>query len=137
MKVGRDTPLLVVDELVGGSAVRSHLRQLGFLTIDVAVTGREALDRVGATKYGAVLCEWALFDTDALLLLRAIRTMPRHRALPFLVVTANRDPAAVTAAKHGGVSRYVLKPYSLATLRKQLEHALGAMTWTPTWSPAL
>jgi len=129
MKVGRDMPLLVVDELAAGSAVRSHLRQLGFVNIDVAVTGREALDRLDATKYAAVLCEWTLFDTDALHLLRAIRTMPRHQALPFLVVTANRDPAAVAAAKQGGVSRYVLKPYSLAILRQQLEHALGAMTW--------
>jgi len=132
MKVGRDTPLLVVDELATGSAVRSHLRQLGFVNIDVAVTGREALNRLDDTKYGAVLCEWALFDTDALLLLRAIRTMPRHQLLPFVVVTANRDPAAVAAAKSAGVSRYVLKPYSLATLRRQLEHALGAMTWSPT-----
>ena len=129
MKVGKDTPLLVVDEAAAALTVRSHLRQLGFTSVDVVGTGQRALDRLVAARFGAVMAEWRLFDTDALLLLRAIRQVERHRSMPFVVLTANSNPRDVTAARDAGVSRYILKPYSLATLRKQLETVLGPITW--------
>lgn len=129
MKVGRETPILVVDETASGLAVRSHLRQLGFVNVDVVGTGQGALDRLQSARYGIMLSEWTLFDTDALLLLKAIRQVERHRLMPFVVVTANRIPKDVIAARNAGVDRYILKPYSLATLRQQLETVLGPMTW--------
>jgi len=129
MKVGKDTPLLVVDEAISGLTVRSHLRQLGFSNVDVAGTGRGAIDRLSIARYGAVLSEWTLFDTDALRLLKAIQGVARHRSMPFIVVTGNRNPEDVVAARKAGVSRYILKPYSLATLREQLETVLDPMMW--------
>ena len=129
MKVGRESPLLVVDETSSGMAVRSHLRQLGFVNVDVVGTGQGALDRLAAARYGLVLSEWTLFDTDALLLLKAIRQVERHRLMPFIILTGNRNPADVAAAAKAGVNRYVLKPYSLGTLRQQLETVLGPVSW--------
>jgi len=129
MRVARDTPLLVVDENTGSLTVRSHLRQLGFANVDVVGTGQGAIERLDTTRYGAVLSEWSLFDTDALLLLKAIRFTERHKHVPFVVVTGNRNPSAVTAARDAGVNRYIVKPYSLATLRQQLETVLGPITW--------
>jgi len=130
MKAGRETPLLVVDESASGLTVRSHLRQLGFVSVDVAGTGQAALDRLDTTRYGIVLSEWHLFDTDAVLLLKAIRQVERHRRMPFIVVTSNGNPRDVIAARRAGVDRYILKPYSLATLRQQLETVLGPMPWS-------
>jgi len=129
MKVARDTPLLIVDDSAGGLTVRSHLRQLGFGNVDMVGTGQGAIERLESTRYGAVLSEWSLFDTGALLLLKAIRFTERHKQVPFIVVTANRSPRDVTAARDAGVNRYILKPYSLGTLRQQLETVLGPITW--------
>jgi CheY-like chemotaxis protein len=64
------------------------------------------------------------------LLLKAIRQVERHRSMPFIVVTGNANPKDVIAARKAGVDRYILKPYSLATLRQQLEAALGPMPWS-------
>jgi two-component system chemotaxis response regulator CheY len=130
MKAGRETPILVVDETPSGLSVRSHVRQLGFVTVDVVGTGQGALDRLDSARYGLVLSEWHLFDTDAVLLLKAIRQVERHRQMPFIVVTANNAPRDVIAARKAGVDRYILKPYSLATLRQQLETVLGPMPWS-------
>jgi two-component system chemotaxis response regulator CheY len=130
MKAGREMPVLVVDETPTALAVRTHLRQLGFVSVDVVGTGQGALDRLANARYGLVLSEWTLFDTDAALLLRAIRQVERHRRMPFIVVTANRNPKDVFAARNAGVDRYILKPYSLAILRAQLETVFGPMPWS-------
>ncbi len=129
MKVARDTPILVVDENLGGLTVRSHLRQLGFGNVDVVGTGHGAMGRMDNARYGLVLSEWSLFDTEALLLLKAMRFTERHKHVPFIVVTSHREPKDVFAARQAGVNRYILKPYSLATLRHQLETVLGPITW--------
>ena len=130
MKAGRETPILVVDETPSALALRSHVRLLGFVSVDVVGTGQGALDRLGTARYGLVLSEWHLFDTDAVLLLKAIRQVERHRRMPFIVVTANNNPRDVIAARKAGVDRYILKPYSLATLRQQMETVLGPMLWS-------
>ncbi len=129
MKVGKETPILVVDEASSGLTVRSHLRQLGFVNVDVVGTGQGALDRLASTRYGIVLTEWTLFDTDALLLLKAIRQVERHRQMPFVILSANANPKDVAAAAKAGVTRYILKPYSLGTLRQLLETVLGPVAW--------
>ena len=130
MKAGKEMPVLVVDETPSALTVRAHLRQLGFVSVDVVGTGQGALDRLAGARYGLVLSEWSLFDTDALLLLKAIREVERHRRMPFIVVTANRKPRDVLAARGAGVDRYILKPYSLAILRTQLETVFGPMSWS-------
>ena len=123
-------PVLVVDETAPGLTVRTHLRQLGFVSVDVVGTGQGAIERLASARYGLVLSEWTLFDTDAVRLLKAIRQVERHRRMPFIVVTANRNPKDVLAARSAGVDRYILKPYSLGILRTQLETVFGPMPWS-------
>ena len=43
-----------------------------------------------------------------------------HFTVPFLMVTGRNDLSSVIAAKEGGVSSYIAKPFSLKELKEKI-----------------
>jgi len=122
--------ILVVDDFENiARTLRSQLRQLGFTNVDVAVSGNEALEKIKAAKdFGLVLADWTMPDLSGLQLLQQVRQDKDVKATRFIMVTGNTNPQDVAAAKQAGVSGYVVKPYNLANLKRQIEATLGPLT---------
>lgn len=120
----KDTKILVVDSATSAE-VRSHLRQIGFGKIDVTDNGASAIAMLRLKHHDVVLSEWDCRDMDAAQLLGFIRQDTKLRHAKFAVLTGNRQPASIGAAKQAGANSYILKPYTLAILKQKLDALVG------------
>lgn len=80
--------LIVEDDADAARVLRTMLAQDGF-TADIAPTAREALAAVRADGYAAVLVDLQLPDADGVGLIRTLRSDPKTRRLPVVVVSAD------------------------------------------------
>ncbi|RYG19089.1 MAG: response regulator [Caulobacteraceae bacterium] len=80
--------LIVEDDADAARVLRTMLAQDGF-TADIAATAREALAAVRGDGYAAVLVDLQLPDADGVGLIRTLRSDPKTRDLPVVVVSAD------------------------------------------------
>ncbi|WP_439472387.1 CHASE3 domain-containing protein [Brevundimonas sp.] len=80
--------LIVEDDPDAAQVLRTMLAQDGF-SADIAATAREALVAVRTEAYAAVLVDLQLPDADGVGLIRTLRSDPRTRDLPVVVVSAD------------------------------------------------
>lgn len=126
MAVDLSMPVLVVDDYKTMiRIIRNLLTQLGFRNIDEASDGREALDKLRATKYGLVISDWNMEPMTGFELLQHVRSDAGLKALPFIMVTAESKTENVVAAKKAGVNNYIVKPFNAETLKGKLQSVLG------------
>ncbi|EPX84051.1 response regulator [Salipiger mucosus] len=107
--------------------IKKLLVEIGFDDIDVASDGEEALQMIGSEDYDLVISDWNMDKMTGLELLEAVREDPKTKSLPFIMVTAESKPANVLAAKNAGVSNYLVKPFTPATIREKIESVLGPL----------
>ena len=101
--------LLAEDNLVNQEVAVELLRSAN-LHVDVAVNGREAVDKAGATRYDLILMDVQMPELDGLSATRLIRGTAAGRDVPIVAMTANAfgdDRAACLAA---GMVDHIAKP---------------------------
>ena len=106
--------------------IRSLLTQLGFINIDEAYNGSEALVRLQEKKYELIISDWNMEPMTGLELLKSVRADENLKSVPFIMVTAESKTDNVIAAKQAGVSNYIVKPFNAETLKAKLVSVLGA-----------
>ena len=116
-----DLQVLVVDDQANAlNLIKDMLKSMGVQTVHTASDAAGALDllKERADIVDVVLCDWSMPEMSGLELLKEVRKT--HRDLPFMMVTGTADPSSVLAAKDGGVSGYIKKPFSSEELRKKM-----------------
>jgi DNA-binding response OmpR family regulator len=102
--------LLIDDDTRLTTLVTDYLRRNG-LEVDTAGTlaaGRECLAK---TPYDALLLDLMLPDGDGLDLTRSLRSDPRTRRLPLLMLTARGEPTDRIVGLEIGADDYLPKPF--------------------------
>jgi two-component system chemotaxis response regulator CheY len=127
MSVDKNMHILIVDDYKTMlRIIRNLLRQLGFVNIDEATDGAMALSMMrGGGNYGLVISDWNMEPMTGLQLLREVRSDPKLKATPFIMVTAESKSENVIAAKEAGVSNYIVKPFNAETLKVKMVSVLG------------
>ena len=117
-----DTKFLVVDDFsTMRRIVRNLLKELGFLNVQEAEDGVEALVKLRADEFDFVVSDWNMPNMTGIELLRAIRADEKLKPLPVLMVTAEAKKENIIAAAQAGASGYVVKPFTAATLDEKLK----------------
>ena len=109
--------LIVEDEPRMASLIRRGIARDG-VDGDVVGSGEEALVRLAATAYDAIILDLGLPGIDGIETCRRLRE--RGDWTPTLVLTARPDLEARVDALDGGADDYVLKPFALAELLARL-----------------
>jgi two-component system OmpR family response regulator len=109
--------LVVEDDIRMAAAIRRGLRFEG-LVVDVAGGGEEALRKVGATDYDALVLDVLLPDVDGFETCRRLRAGGNW--LPVLMLTARDSVEDRVRGLDGGADDYLTKPFSLAELVARL-----------------
>ncbi|MGH3684200.1 MAG: response regulator [Pseudonocardiaceae bacterium] len=113
--------LVVEDDQVTAEAHRLAVQRLaGFQVAGVAHSGAEALRCCHRGAIDVVLLDFYLPDTHGLTVCRALRAA--GSMVHVIALTSARDVATVQAAKSLGITQYLLKPFTFASLRDKLEH---------------
>ncbi len=107
--------LLVEDNPVNQDVAGEILRQAG-LTVDVAGNGREALDRLDAQPYDAVLMDVQMPVMDGFEATRRLRADPRFPRLPVIAMTASVLPEDQARCKAAGMNDFLAKPVDVTAL---------------------
>jgi two-component system chemotaxis response regulator CheY len=112
--------LLVDDFSTMRRIVKNTLRQIGFTQIEEAEDGQKAFDRLMSEKFDFVVSDWNMPNMTGIDLLRKVRAEPTLKHLPFLMVTAEAKQENVVEAIKAGVSNYIVKPFTVATLQDKI-----------------
>ncbi len=114
-------PILLVDDY--GTMlriIRNLLSQLGFVNIDDASNGSDALVKLQQKQYRLVISDWNMGQMTGYELLQAVRADPVLAQIPFIMVTAESKTENVIAAQNSGVSSYIVKPFNAQILRSKI-----------------
>jgi two-component system chemotaxis response regulator CheY len=109
--------------------LRSFLKDLGFPNVDMAEDGLVALEKLRADARGYILIisDWRMERMNGYELLKAVREDITTKHIPFIMITAQNAPENVVLAKNAGVNNYIIKPFTIATLKQRMEAVLGAL----------
>ena len=120
--------LIVDDQQTIRSLVRTGLQALGFSNFQDAPDGEEGLRHLLAKPYQLVISDYNMPKLDGLGLLRAIRSHPPIAKTPYIMLTGRADKELVQRAVQFGVNNYLVKPFTVATLKEKIEAVFGVLT---------
>ncbi len=119
-------PILIVDDYKTMLKIfRNLLRQLGFSNVDEAMDGSAALQKIRSKNYGLIISDWNMEPMSGLRLLKEVRLDAKVKDVPFIMVTAESKSENIIAAKDAGVSNYIVKPFTAATLKSKIDTVLA------------
>lgn len=113
--------ILVVDDMsTMRRIVKNILKQLGFLNMEEAENGQEALAKLRADNYGFVVSDWNMPVMPGIEMLRAIRADEKLKHIPVLMVTAEAQKENLIEAIQAGVNNYIVKPFTAETMQEKI-----------------
>lgn len=110
--------LAVDDDPVMFDLLGLALEASGFEDITFAATAQDALElvEVAVVPYDVFLLDVMLPGTSGIEVCAKLRTYPRYRATPVLMITASRDGDMMTRAFDAGATDFVSKPFDALEL---------------------
>jgi two-component system chemotaxis response regulator CheY len=105
--------------------IRNLLKQIDFENVEEASDGNEALAKLQGGNFDLIISDWNMEPMTGLQLLQHVRSDPKLKHIPFIMVTAESKTENVIVAKQAGVSNYIVKPFNAETLRTKIQKVLG------------
>lgn len=116
--------LVVEDSVMLRRLACEMLRLDGFDTAE-ACDGNEALARLSAERFDMVLSDRVMAPMDGLDLLHGMRANTALATIPFVLMSGEQTPEAVSHALGAGIDGYLAKPFGRAQLSRQVTQALA------------
>ena len=116
--------LVVDDQQPMRKTIAYILRQVGFKHITFAEDGEAAWKVINSETVDLVLLDWNMPRMSGMELLGRIRRSEQYGKLPVVMITAEANEEHVLSAIGAGVTNYVVKPFSPATLLKKIRETL-------------
>lgn len=89
--------------------------------ITQAVDGLDALGKMKtANKFDLILTDWNMPKMDGLSLVNNLRLIPKSKKTPIVMITTEGSKKEVIEALKSGVNNYLVKPFTLDTLKIKL-----------------
>ena len=119
-----DIKILVVDD---SSTIRRIITK-ALIELDVqennitqAVDGLDALGKIRSTNhYDLILTDWNMPKMDGLALVHTLRSIPKSKQIPIVMITTEGSKKEVIEALKSGVNNYIVKPFTLEDLTIKL-----------------
>jgi two-component system, chemotaxis family, chemotaxis protein CheY len=129
MPAAADMQVMVVDDQRAmRNLVRASLSELGCEQLSECADGREALEALRRQPVHLVISDMTMPVMDGLALLRAMRAEPSLTGVGFIMLTSRGEADLVREAIAAGVNNYLVKPFTMATLRRNIEAVFGPLT---------
>ena len=126
--------LLLVDDM---EEMRNILRRLliamGFTQTTMARNGEEALALLTSRPFDIVLCDWNMPRMSGRVLLEKVRADPKIGLVPFVMITGENTASQVRSAIQGGVTDFIIKPFTASLLEQRITHALENAPLVAPW----
>ncbi len=117
--------LIVEDNMMNIMVLRQFLERWG-VKAEIAMNGREAIDRVTDGNFDAVLMDIHMPEMDGIEASIEIRKLPdeRKRNIPIIALTAENEMQFRQKVYEVGMNDYIFKPFNPDDLKERLGYAL-------------
>jgi two-component system chemotaxis response regulator CheY len=102
--------LTVDDSKTMRDMVSFTLRKAGF-DVAEAEDGKAALTVLGGSKFDLIITDLNMPNMDGVSLIRALRSDPKYRAVPILMLTTEGDPSKKAEGRAAGATGWIVKPF--------------------------
>jgi two-component system, chemotaxis family, chemotaxis protein CheY len=120
--------LIVDDQRTMRGLVHTSLRELGFTRFRECMDGYDALQSLASKPAHLIISDMNMPNMDGLALLKQVRANPATKNIAFIMLTSRGDVELVKQAVALGVNNYLMKPFTLSTLKKKLDAVFGTLT---------
>jgi putative two-component system response regulator len=127
--MNRPRVLVVDDEAPNRGLVRKVLEPLGYL-VSEAGDGEEAVAAVQAQPPDLVLLDLVMPKMDGYAVLRVIKTDPRTRLIPVVMLTSHDQLVEKIRAVQVGVDDYLVKPFNISELTARVKSLINLKQFT-------
>ena len=118
--------ILVVDDFsTMRRIVKNCLQEIGYTDISEADDGNSALPMLQSGSFDFLITDWNMPGMPGLDLLKAVRADAKLAKMPVLMLTAEAKREQIIEAAQAGVSGYVIKPFTAATLKEKIDKILA------------
>ncbi len=124
----RLTALVVDDQSTIRQLVRQGLATIGFGEVREAPDGEDGLKMLINKKVDLVISDYNMPKLDGLGFLRAVRSYEPVSKTAFIMLTGRADKDLVARAVQYGVNNYLVKPFTVQTLKEKIEAVFGPLT---------
>lgn len=119
--------LLAEDNLVNQKVAGHLLKRLGY-EVSYALTGRAAVEAVGASPFDVVLMDMQMPEMDGIEATRAIRAQENGAGPYIIAMTANAMQGVRDLCLDAGMNDYICKPVRVHELVSALQKAVISLT---------
>jgi two-component system, chemotaxis family, chemotaxis protein CheY len=123
--------LIIDDSVTMRRIIANILVRLGYPDVVHAANGREALDRLATEAVDVVITDWYMPEMNGLDFVKTLRTTPATSHIPIVIVTANAASDDIQHALRLGVKGYVLKPFSVETMKDKIDSLMAQLAPEP------
>ena len=118
---------LVVDDFsTMRRIIKNLLHDLGYANVTEADDGNTALPLLKDGNFDFLITDWNMPGMPGLELLKLVRADARLGKMPVLMLTAEAKREQIVEAAQAGVSGYVIKPFTAATLKEKIDKIMAA-----------
>lgn len=117
--------LIVDDMLTMRKLVVKACKEIGFSDFLEAEDGNKAWDVLSQANpvVNLIISDWNMPNCSGLDFLKRVRRDSRFFKTPFILLTAEAEISQVMEAVQAGVTTYIVKPFTAATLSEKLTEA--------------
>ena len=120
--------VVVDDQLTMRTLVRTGLHQIGITSTREYASADEAWQNIAVQPSHVVISDFNMPGMDGLEFLRKLRSNPQMKNTAFILLTGRADKDLVARAVQFGANNYLVKPFTVATLKQKIEQVVGALT---------
>lgn len=114
--------ILIVDDFsTMRRIIKNLLHDLGYDNSHEADDGTSALPLLKGGSFDFLITDWNMPGMQGIDLLRAVRSDPKLKSLPVLLVTAEARRDQIVMAAEAGVNGYIVKPFTAQTLKEKID----------------
>lgn len=119
--------VLVVDDSITMRRILTNiLKMAGFDQVVEAEDGMDAWVKLQSEgDVGLILTDWNMPNMGGLEFVRKVRSDPRFREVPIILVTVRGVKDDVIEAMKAGVNSYIVKPFTPQVVREKIEKVLS------------
>ncbi len=122
MPLDESMKILIVDDFsTMRRIIKNILKEIGYTNVDEADDGSTALEKLKDGGFDFVITDWNMPIMPGIELLKTVRKDAKLKALPVLMVTAEKSEQNVKDAVAAGVSNYIVKPFTAAALKEMID----------------